>query len=177
MKWLDEIAKYHKEYVEIVKNLGEKSYAEDIVQEFYIRLYRFGDKEKIISREGVINRAYIFYALRNTYLQFWKKKRKIKKINIDELKNIGVEYDYIPKHTAENILESKIKKEMQTWEWFDARLFKLYREEKISMRELSKRTKISTKTIFYTIKKCKERLRENIAEDYEDFINGDFEKI
>jgi DNA-directed RNA polymerase specialized sigma24 family protein len=177
MKWLSKIAEHHKEYIEIVKNFGEKSYAEDIVQEFYLRLHKYANKEKIINENGEVNKIYIFYALRNTYLLYWKKKKKFVKINIDDLKNIGVNFEYIPRAEAENILESKIKKEMQSWEWFDARLFKLYREEQLSMRELSKRTQISTKTIFYTIKRCKERLRENIAEDYEDFINGDFEKI
>lgn len=177
MKWLNQVAKYHEEYLEIVKNLGEKSYAEDIVQEFYLRLIKYGKEEKIINAKGILNKAYLYFCLKNTYLLFWKEKRKFKKVNLDDVKNIGVKYDYISKMEATIILEAKIDKEMKNWEWFDARLFKLYRDEGISMRDLSKKTKISTKTIFYTIKRCKDKLRKNVAEDYEDYINEDYEKI
>jgi predicted DNA binding protein len=45
----------------------------------------------------------------------------------------------------------------------------------MSMRQIAAETGISTKTIFYSIKKSKEKLKENIAEDYEDYINGDYE--
>ncbi len=66
---------------------------------------------------------------------------------------------------------------MDSWHWYDKGLFKLYRENEWSFREASKETKIGTKSIFNTIKYCKERLRENCAEDYEDYINEDYEKI
>jgi hypothetical protein len=32
-------------------------------------------------------------------------------------------------------------------------------------------------SIFHTLKKCKDRLKESVGEDYEDFINKDFELI
>ena len=51
------------------------------------------------------------------------------------------------------------------------------RDKEWSFREAAEETKIGYVSIFRTIKYCKERLRENCAEDYEDYINNDFEKI
>ena len=45
------------------------------------------------------------------------------------------------------------------------------------MRELSNETKISLSSIFHTIKTCKERIVSEVGEDYEDYINEDYEKI
>ena len=41
MKWLNIVAKHHKEYVRIVESFGEYFYAEDIVQEAYERAIRY----------------------------------------------------------------------------------------------------------------------------------------
>jgi predicted DNA-binding protein YlxM (UPF0122 family) len=56
-------------------------------------------------------------------------------------------------------------------------LFDLYKKTGKSIRELSKETTISTKSIFQTLKHCKERLKENVGEDYEDYKNKDYELI
>ena len=106
-----------------------------------------------------------------------KQRKKHQKVDIHECRNLGVEYDYIEKQDAEMMLEARIQAEVSTWHWFDQRIFNIYRNDKISMRELSKQTRIGTSTIFHTIKYCKERIKENIAEDYEDYINKDYEKI
>jgi DNA-directed RNA polymerase specialized sigma24 family protein len=38
MNWLSEVAKNHKNYVKIINSFGEYFYAEDLVQEMYLRL-------------------------------------------------------------------------------------------------------------------------------------------
>lgn len=45
------------------------------------------------------------------------------------------------------------------------------------MRDLAEETNISLTSIFITLKNCKDRLRDNVSEDYEDFINEDFDLI
>ena len=177
MNWLKEVAKFHADYLRIVQSYGEDFYAEDIVQEMYIRLNRYADAEKIIRKDGTVNRAYIHFTLRNIFIDLTKERKKFNKVSLDEIKELGVEYDYIPKKDGQIALETRIIKEMDTWNWFDVKLFNIYRDDKISMRELSKKTRIGTSTIFHRIKYCKERLKENIGEDYEDYINEDYEKI
>jgi DNA-directed RNA polymerase specialized sigma subunit len=88
-----------------------------------------------------------------------------------------VEYEYISKDEGRHKLECKLKKEIDSWHWYDQMMFNYYRDNEWSMREASKNTGIGTASVFRTIKYCKERLRENCAEDYEDFMNEDYEKI
>jgi hypothetical protein len=45
------------------------------------------------------------------------------------------------------------------------------------MRDIAKDSGISLTSIFNTLKNCKERLKEGVGEDYEDFSNNDFDLI
>lgn len=177
MEWLKDVAKFHKDYVRIVISLGEEIYAEDIVQEMYIRLTKYYRKNLIINEKGQVNKSYVYLVLRAMVYDLHKERKKMQKKSIDEVKQPYVTYEYMSKNEAELCLEAKINEEMQNWEYFDQALFKLYRNSGMSMRKISAETKISTKTIFYSIKRSKDNLRKNISEDYEDFINGDYELI
>ena len=42
---------------------------------------------------------------------------------------------------------------------------------------LSEETRISTSSIFQTLKYCKNQIRINVGEDYEDFMNEDYELL
>lgn len=177
MKWLTEVAKYHEDYLRIVRSYGEDVYAEDIVQEMYLRLHKYGDVSKILHKDGEVNKPYIYWTLRNIFKSLCMERQKHQKVDLDEIKHLTVQYDYISKKEAEYLLEAKLSEEMDSWHWYDKGLFKLYRDKEWSFREASKETKIGTKSIFSTIKYCKQRLRDNCAEDYEDYLNEDYEKI
>ena len=56
-------------------------------------------------------------------------------------------------------------------------LFNLYKDSGKSMRTITKETGISTSSIFNTLKNCKDIIREEIGEDYEDYLNEDYELI
>lgn len=105
------------------------------------------------------------------------ERQKHKKVNLNEVKHLTVEYDYISKHEAEYMLEAKLNEEINTWHWYDEMMFKYYRDNEWSFREASEQTGIGYVSIFRTIKHCKQRLKDNCAEDYEDYINGDYEKL
>mgnify|MGYP003651436667 CR=1 FL=1 len=177
MRWLSKVAELHDDYIRIVQSFGEEFYAEDIVQEMYIRLTQYYKPFKIVNEQGQINKSYIYLVLRAIVCDLHTEKRKHQKVPLEHIKNMGVEYEYISKGEAEYSLEIKLRNEMKSWEWFDRDLFKVYRDSGMSMRQIAAETNISTKTIFYSIKKSKEKLKENIAEDYEDYINGDYELL
>ena len=84
--WLGLVAKQHDEWVEIVKSFGETRYAEDIVQEAYIALYKYAIPENVME-DGRIRRGYMFFTLRSLYYQFYNKSKKIKKISLDNEEN------------------------------------------------------------------------------------------
>ena len=105
------------------------------------------------------------------------ERQKHKKVDLEEVKHLSVEYDYISKHEAQSILEARIDEETDSWHWYDQMLFKNYRDNEWSFRQAAKETNIGYVSIFRTIKYCKERLKENVSEHYEDYINEDYEKI
>lgn len=176
MKWLELVAKDHKEYVKVVQSFGEYFYAEDIVQEAYLRIYKYCKPENIIQN-GEVNKGFMYFVLRNLYLSYLKELEKNPKIPIDEIIYSLYEEDETEKHEAYLRLLNKVSKELNNWEWYDKMLFEIYKNSNKSIRKISKETRISTKSIFQTLKNCKKRLKENLKEDYEDYKNEDYELI
>jgi hypothetical protein len=67
--------------------------------------------------------------------------------------------------------------EMNSWNWYDKMLFNTYRKTGKSFRKLGDEIKIHPFSIYRTIKGCKDKLIEALGEDYEDYVNRDFELI
>lgn len=174
-EWLASVAKHHKYFISVVKGFGEDKYAEDIVQEMYLRIYKYTNPEKIL-KDGEVNQGFIWFVLRNIYVDYCKQKGKIEKVTMNDAFDIKDE-EATGIEKAKNDIELKIYLEINSWHWYDTMLFKLYKENNHSMRQLSALTKISVTSIFHTIKHCKQRLIDNVGEDYEDYLNGDFELL
>jgi DNA-directed RNA polymerase specialized sigma24 family protein len=174
--WLNKVAKHHKYFVNVVEGFGERFYAEDIVQEMYLRLHKYTTWDKIV-KDGEVNKGFVWFVLRNIYVDFCKQKSKIDKCDLKEA--VYVYDDKEEKHetVAKNSIDKKVQKEIDSWHWYDKMLFELYRDSGMSMREMELATKISLTSIFNTIKNCKQRLRYAVGEDYEDYKNGDFELL
>ena len=115
MKWLKQVAKYHDDYLRIVRSLGEDVYAEDIVQEMYLRLHKYGDLSRILQKDGKVNINYIRCVLYNIYKTLYMARQKHQKVDLNEAKHLTVEYDYISKKEGEYLLEAKLNEEMRTW--------------------------------------------------------------
>ena len=56
-------------------------------------------------------------------------------------------------------------------------IFKIYRDSGLSIRGIAKETKISSVNIFHTLKKSKKAMRDLFGEDYEDYLNGEYDLI
>jgi len=175
MNALTILSKHHKEWVGIVKGFGEVDYADDVVQDVYLRLHKYEYLEKII-KDGEPNRALMWIMLRNATHTNNKKYFK-ELICVDELRDVADEAPEVEKHEAYERLDARIKQEILNWHWYDTKLFTLYLKEDMSMRDIASETNISLTSIYNTLKNCKERLRENVGDDWEDFLNKDFELI
>jgi len=176
--WLNKVSERHNEWVDIMHSFGEFDLAEDFVQEMYLTLYKYTDEKKIIQK-GVVSRGYVFFTLRSLYFQYYNAKKKINKVRINDENN----YEQIP-YSSEMDEEigysefcSLIDNHIENWGWYDKTLFKLYRDTDMSIRKIAKETKISWVSIFKTLKKSKDELKELFKEDYEDYINKDYERI
>lgn len=139
----------------MVKSFGVCEYPEDIVQDFYIKVYKNNITTVIEGDKPNFN--YCWMVLRNLYYDTHKKK--VQTLNIDELLTISFDDD-LSKELEKERIQQSIEKEMQNWEWFDQQLFLLYLRSGKSMRELEAETKISLTSIFHTIKKCKQKLKK-----------------
>jgi len=172
--WLKIVAEHHDRWVKIINSFGEYDYAEDIVQEMYIALQKYSKPESII-KNGKVSNGYVFFTLRSLYYQFYNAKNKVQKVNIDDYKIES--FSDIEQEKAYHKVCTLIDDHIENWHWYDQKLFKLYRDTDMSIRKIAKETGISWVSIFNTLKKCKLDLKENFSEDYDDYLNEDYERI
>ena len=177
-EWLGIVAKRHQEWINIVKSFGEYNYAEDIVQQSYLTIYKYANEEKVI-RNGNVSRGYMYFTLRSLYYQYYNSKRKITKVSIDD-----DEFTFeIPNHTqmdeqvAFHKICTMIDDHIDGWRWYEKKLFSLYRDTDLSIRGIAAETNISWVSIFNTLKNAKQEIKDTFKEDYEDYINKDYDRI
>ena len=176
--WLGIVAKRHKEWINIVKSFGEYDFAEDIVQEAYLTIYKYANEDKII-RNGIVSRGYMYFTLRSLYYQYYNSKRNITKLSIDD-----EEYTYqieddseMDEQIAFNKICMLIDDHIDNWRWYEKKLFTLYRDSDLSIRGIANETNISWVSIFNTLKHAKNELKENFSETWEDYKNQDYDRI
>ena len=177
-QWLAKVAERHTEWVNVIKGFGEYEYCDDLVQETYLILYKYANEEKVI-KDGVVSRGYMYFTLRSTYFQFYKNKRKIKKVSLDnEEYTKEVEYiDSLDEEVAYNKICTMIDEHIEDWRWYERRLFQLYRDSGLSIRGIAKETNISWVSIFNTLKNAKHELKQKFQDDWSDLKNKDYERI
>lgn len=188
-KALELMYKHHSEYIEMAKaiagnNFKVKNYAEDYVQEAYIRLARFDNLyDKVISKKKKVSKGYMFFTLRSIIIN------DLKLVRVPKYTFIGDEYDMEEKYMLEDtgadidvLLNSAIEDKMRealvnNLPWFDVQLFETYFSENISYKELAERTGIGIQTIYLSIKKSKLTIARELWEDYQDFKNKELNLI
>lgn len=173
--WLSHISIHHKEWVSIIRSWGEHDYAEDLVQEMYIRCLSYSSEEKIIQ-DGKVNKGYIWFVLRSVFIMYKKECSKVEKLRIDSNFDIEAKED-IELEYAYGQLLAKVDKSKSNWHWYDVKLFDLYMNSGMSMRKIEAQTNISLTSIHHTIKNCKARLTKEVGEDIQDYFNNDYELL
>lgn len=172
---LKEVAKNHDKWVSIVKSMGANGTSEDIVQEAYIRIYKYAKPEKI-APNGKVNNAFMFVILRNTFATHRKDIAKMKKVSLCNVQEIQQD-DNIPWKQAQHRFDQMILKAQEDWHWYDKMLFNYYKDSGKSLREIEKETGISLTSLWNTVKNCKQRLKDSLGETYQDLINEDYELL
>jgi len=163
---LNQVAKYHSDWVELAA-VFDKDFAEDIVQEMYLLLHKYNVTETQMFTNGRINRGYVFIIIRNIHFQLHNIKKRITKVELnEEVYNLLDDFN-IDKEIEWNSFRAKAEEEVNNWEWYDKKLFTLYRDNKTSIRKLAKETGISFVSIFHTLKANKQKLKRLLQEDYD----------
>lgn len=177
MTVLNLLASKHNEWVKMARSFGAGDYAEDIVQEMYIRLNKYVDEPERIMYKDEPNKLFVWVTLRNLVRNFQNKK-KVVVYSGDMVEHDREEeaFDYEEAEGFEKIIDM-IWESTNELHWYDKKMFEIYHTTDMSMRDIEKETKISLYSIFDTLKKTKEYVREKIQEDYQDYENGESERI
>ena len=148
--------KKRKEWQAAAVKYGAKQ-PEDVIQDSFIKLLEWHNR----NPESKYNEGLFFFIVRNTALDEARKHDLTNELSDN---HIIEEYE---QHYSDTQIE-QIKEVVSGFHWFDAKLVDIYfglsraTDGNISMRELSKETGISTNTIYTTIKRCKQRIKEAI---------------
>lgn len=177
MTVLNLLASKHNEWVKMARSFGAGDYAEDIVQEMYIRLNKYVDEPERIMYKDEPNKLFVWVTLRNLVRNFQNKK-KVVVYSGDMVEHDREEeaFDYEEAEGFEKLIDM-IWESTNELHWYDKKMFEIYHTTDMSMRDIEKETKISLYSIFDTLKKTKEYVREKIQEDYQDYENGESERI
>lgn len=188
-KALQMLAAYHDQYIDMAKaiaanNQEVRNYAEDFVQEAYLRLSRFDNLyEKVISPKGKVSKGYMFFTLRSIIINTIKKRSNLKYDYLGSQYDFEEKYNFVDEGVNSDkfgveAIEMKMYKIVKEHSgWFDYELLKTYLETGKSFRTIADESKIGIRTIYLSIKRSKLLIAEHLKEDYQDYINKDFHLI
>lgn len=142
----------------------DRDTAQDLVQDMYLRMYKYVENpERIMYNEDEVNTYFVFVVLRNLFISSQKS------MSFDQLEDIDGEieepnYDY---ENAYNRLLDELWEEVESWHWYDTKLFKLYHNTDMTIKRISEETKISERSIWNTLDNGRKRIQANRKEAYE----------
>lgn len=173
---IDILAEKHSDWVNMAKSFGvSPEDANELVQQMYIRITDYvGDPKKILYNKTEVNTYYVYVTLRNLYLSKHHQGKK-NTIYLDDQKDIdeillpeSVEQQKI---NFDKIFE-KIDRITQDWYWYDKKIFNIHFYNQMSMRKISRETKISLSSIFNTLSNGKQKIREGAIEEYRKYLKS-----
>lgn len=175
MSLLELIAKDHVKWVRLVKSFGERNYHEDIVQEMYVLMYKYGDSSKIVF-DGVVNSSYIYRCLYNLFLLFKRNQSKVNKVSLDDVINLQF-VDELERFEAEQRFTDKLEQYIATLDIYEQMLFNVKVRKGKSYRQIQQSTGINKDELCKDFKRVSEKVYNELGDDYKDLINNDFELI
>ena len=148
---------------------ADQELAQDIVQEMYIRLYKYvDDAEKIMYNETEVNTFFVYVTLRNMYTSLMKAKARFEFVDVSTIEDeLIFEEANVEAEVELQTLYEEIWETTDEWHWYDKKIFHLYHNTDMSIRTLEKQTKISARSIFNTLKNARERIQTDCKETYE----------
>jgi|TARA_R110001606_G_scaffold355358_2_gene506319 DNA-directed RNA polymerase specialized sigma24 family protein len=181
---LEFIVSKYKTFKKIVFEIEKKNFTvrgtwhEDITQDLFIKiqeeLEKVEDKPedilKFLERYYNGNTFNIYTIVKNHYIDFLRKEKKYiafdyYKLNKNERNKLIQQAKQYELKT--NTIQEKINAYVETFYWFDKKLFNLYRYEfKQHRMQMSKETKISQSTIYRTVRRCKVKIKSRLKKQY-----------
>lgn len=180
MNILERLSKEHKLWLKMLHNIGCPNHlAEDIVQEFYIKVYSKPEYHDKIVTDDSVNTFYIYAILRNMFLSNRRLQKRYvyteaefkvdgsRSFNVDtEQLELECSYmEYISKRLT-SIVEDFSKAERQ--------LYYMHFVKGISQRKIAKKSKLGFTFVNNTCKNIRRVIMAAMYEDMEDLKNKDY---
>ena len=143
---------------------ADRDSAQDLVQDMYLRMYKYVENpERIMYNEDEVNTYFVFVVLRNLYISSQKA------MTFSELEELEGEMDdpNYEMEMAHNNLIDELWEEVDSWHWYDTKLFKLYHNTNMTIKKISEETKISERSIWNTLDNGRKRIQTNRKEAYQ----------
>ena len=162
---LELLAKRNDEWIRMAMSFGaDRDSAKDLVQDMYLRMYKYVENpERIMYNEDEVNTYFVFVVLRNLFISSQKS------MSFEQLEEIDGEMEE-PNYDSENAynrLLDELWEEVESWHWYDTKLFKLYHNTDMTIKRISEETKISERSIWNTLDNGRKRIQANRKEAYE----------
>jgi len=170
--------KNFKRLTGFIKEYTDGSYeiASDIVQMVFLRLLELESEGRTnFYEEDSLNFFYVYRSCINTALKYQRAKKKINKVSLEDF-DIEDYESYPEEKAALEKLIAIMEDEMKELHWYDEKMIKIHMEG-TSMNQIHRETDIGLTSIKNTIKNGKAKIQERLQEDWEDFQNGDYDKI
>lgn len=162
---LELLAKRNDEWIRMAMSFGaDRDSAKDLVQDMYLRMYKYVENpERIMYNEDEVNTYFVFVVLRNLFISSQKS------MSFEQLEEIDGEMEE-PNYDSENAynrLLDELWDEVESWHWYDTKLFKLYHNTDMTIKKISEETKISERSIWNTLDNGRKRIQTNRKEAYQ----------
>jgi len=167
---LELLSKRHDEWLKMARSFGTETHeAEDLVQEMYLRMYKYVENpEKIMYNDKEVNTYFVFVVLRNLFFSSKKSLSSLMSLHIEELndldgeiENVNYEYEQAHKNLINDLWD-----EVETWHWYDTKLFKLYHNTDMTIKKISQETKISERSIWNTLDNGRKKIKQKQEKSY-----------
>lgn len=164
---LELLSKRHDEWLRMAMSFGaDRDTAQDLVQDMYLRMYKYVDNpERIMYNEDEVNTYFVFVVLRNLHITS-QKANKYDLTDMAELDGEIEDPNYDMEQAHDNLL-TELWEEVESWHWYDTKLFKLYHNTDMTIKRISEETKISERSIWNTLDNGRKRIQANRKEAYE----------
>lgn len=178
---IDKLAEKHLDWIKMSKSFGvNDEQANELVQSMYIRLVKYVDvdSERIMYTKEEVNTYYVYVTLRNLFLSRTHSYKDDYDLSDSGVKQkIFIQEDLDLKYEqAHKELFDKVDNIVDKWYWYDKKLWGIHFNDKMSMRGIASNTKISLSSIFNTLKNGKEKVRNQVQKEYENYCKAKIEK-
>lgn len=159
MSLLEQLYKHHKDWVSFTKCFIN-NYAEDLVQEMYIKISKVPQSKYI--KEGEIQKNYIFTILRNLCLDYHRANKKVTKVEwiADYQEDFKEQPESLEQIQHKHEQHKEIRKLLFEEERFLEMYYMIYTDaENPSYRDIEQKTGINLNSIHNDIQRVKKTIK------------------